>query len=355
MMFQSIVRRSFTALAFAFGVVSAQAAPAYSSMVFFGDSLTDTGNLYAASAGAPGGPFPQSPSYFDGRFSNGKVWAEYFADALGLSNDAKAVLLGGNNFAVGGDTVVIQRPDATTLPIQMQTYLGLTGGAADPNGLYVIMGGTNDIADMLANPDLQSADPLVFLGALATIQQQLTDVVDTIGNMIVQLYSAGARNFLLANVPDLGDTPLVQLNPQIAPFAPTITQLSEAFALGIAQIDQAAAGLPGADLDVLDLFGLGKAAKAGVYGFANVTDPCVYGPPALNGTGNTCSPSLYDAAGHLYWDVEHPTTEAHRLIAAAAISAVPIPSTLPLVGLGLIALGWTGQRRRARALLSQPA
>ena len=326
------------------GSTASHAGPSFSNLYFFGDSLSDTGNLFAASGGFPGGPYPQSPSYFDGRFSNGPVWAEYFAGALGLSNDAKAALLGGNNFAVGGDTVLpspILRPDSTTLPIQLGLYLGATGGIADENALYVIMGGSNDVADILATPGLSQAD----------ISSQLFNVIGALGQMVADLYAAGAKHILLANIPDLSDTPLVQLNPGLAPFAPGISDLSLLFAMGIDIIDQNAAFAPGLDLDVLDLFGLGKAAKAGLGGFTNITDPCIDNnfAPSLNGTNN-CGPlGSYDAAGHLYWDVEHPTTAAHRLIADAALNAVPLPSTLSLVLLALALTGWTLSRRRAMA------
>ena len=357
MQFSTTLRRVLGAITVAAGMLGStagHAGPSFSNLYFFGDSLSDTGNLYTATGGpAPnvldGPPYPQSPSYFEGRFSNGPVWAEYFANALGLSNDAKAVLLGGNNFAVGGDTVLVPRPGSTTLQIQLGTYLGLAGGA-DPNALYAIMGGTNDVADMLANPGLQSLIPGDFDLAVAQILGQLGDVINALGQMVVDLYLAGARHILLANIPDLADTPLVQLSP-LAGFSPTITQLSALFGMGIDGIDQNATALVGLDLDVLDLFGLGKAAKANpnLFGFTNVTDPCVFGEPSLNGSGNTCAPGLYDAAGHLYWDVEHPTTDAHRLIADAALNAVPLPSTLSLVLLALALTGWTLSRRRAMA------
>lgn len=360
MKLSNTLRRALGAIAVVaamFGSTTSHAGPTFSSLYFFGDSLTDTGNLYAATGGpAPnvgdGPPYPQSPSYFEGRFSNGPVWAEYFASALGLSNDAKAALLGGNNFAVGGDTVLpspILRPDSTTLQLQLDGYLTAASGNADPNALYVIMGGTNDVADMLRNPGLQSAVPLEVDQAVAQILGQLGDVIAALGQMVVNLYLAGAQHILLANIPDLADTPLVQLSP-LAGFAPTITQLSVLFGMGVNGIDLSAAGLPGLDLDVLDLFGLGKAAKAGLGGFADVTNPCVFGEPSLNGTGNTCSLlDPYDAAGHLYWDVEHPTTAAHSLIADAALNAVPLPSTLSLVLLALALTGWTLSRRRVLA------
>src|SRR5919108_3147959 len=60
----------------------------YTTVVMFGDSLSDNGNLLALTGGA----VPASP-YFAGRFSNGPVWVERLASAL----DVPLV-----NFAVGG-------------------------------------------------------------------------------------------------------------------------------------------------------------------------------------------------------------------------------------------------------------
>ncbi len=57
--------------------VSAQAATThYSSAVIFGDSLSDNGNLYALTSGRSGQP---QPPYFEGRTSNGPVWADHIA------------------------------------------------------------------------------------------------------------------------------------------------------------------------------------------------------------------------------------------------------------------------------------
>lgn len=61
----------------------------------FGDSISDTGNVFLATDEA----IPVSPPYFEGRFSNGPVWVERFAEALGL--EARPILDGGTNFAVG--------------------------------------------------------------------------------------------------------------------------------------------------------------------------------------------------------------------------------------------------------------
>ena len=52
----------------------------FSGLFVFGDSLSDSGRLFALTGGA----IPLSPSNFNGRFSNGPVWVESFAPALGL-------------------------------------------------------------------------------------------------------------------------------------------------------------------------------------------------------------------------------------------------------------------------------
>ncbi len=67
----------------------------FDEIIVFGDSLSDTGNVFI-SFGAP-----PSPPYFDGRFSNGPVTIERVADRLGLPAPSPS-LIGGTNFAWGG-------------------------------------------------------------------------------------------------------------------------------------------------------------------------------------------------------------------------------------------------------------
>ena len=49
-------------------------------MFVFGDSLSDNGNVYDATSGI----IPATP-YADGRFSNGRIYAEYMANRLNLT------------------------------------------------------------------------------------------------------------------------------------------------------------------------------------------------------------------------------------------------------------------------------
>src|SRR4051794_25936876 len=72
----------------------------FTQIVAFGDSLTDTGNLYAVTQTSPSGPFPPSP-YYEGRFSNGPVWVEWLALQLGVPAP-RPFVTGGTNYAFGG-------------------------------------------------------------------------------------------------------------------------------------------------------------------------------------------------------------------------------------------------------------
>ncbi len=75
---------------------AASPASAYTTIYSFGDSLSDVGNVYAAS----GGLYPVSP-YYKGRFSNGDNWVDDLSAMLGLGA-VKPSADGGHDFAVGG-------------------------------------------------------------------------------------------------------------------------------------------------------------------------------------------------------------------------------------------------------------
>ena len=74
-----------------FKISTLQAAP-ITDIVAFGDSLSDTGNLFTLTsvAGQPG--FPLSPPYDNGRFANGPIWLEVLADGLGTALPTPAAL-----------------------------------------------------------------------------------------------------------------------------------------------------------------------------------------------------------------------------------------------------------------------
>ena len=118
------LNRLLLALALAGGLLPVPPgwAASFTSFWVLGDSLSDPGNLYAAT----GGTTPVSPPYYEGRFSNGPVWAEHVADRF----EAKGLATG--NFAYGGSKAVPEAGDPFGLPQQVGLFaLNATGHLGD--------------------------------------------------------------------------------------------------------------------------------------------------------------------------------------------------------------------------------
>lgn len=309
-------RQPVKRIAAIFGVVlglmtgAAQAVP--SNMFVFGDSLMDTGNLYTATTGG----VPVSPPYFNGRYSNGPLFAELIAGTYGITLTPS--LLGGNNFSwAGAQTGTgVSSGFIPNVQTQINSYLSSVGGIADPNAVYWIEGGGNDV--------LQAAQSGNVAAAIAGI-------VNNISNEILTLYGSGADNFVIVNVPNVGATPLVQSLGSAA--AADATAIAMGINQGLLQdLTIIRGALPFLNLEVLDLFSLGDmvAANPLAYGFTNTTDAC------LTGTSLCANPDQY-----LYWDSFHPTAAVGRLVASFYI---PEPSTLLLLLLPIAAIGFSKRK-----------
>lgn len=312
-------RTSFAALsATAILVLSAplaQANTSFSNLYVFGDSLSDVGNISSFF----GGLIPLPP-YAPGRFSDGDVWVEYLAADLGLGMSASEN--GGTNYAWGGAVTGGNEFDLPPLDLTQQTgrFLTDTGGAADSGALYVVWGGGNDVRD-----------------------ENTVNSIDNLEQVISDLAAAGAENFLVPNLPNIGLTPeslgdgssavkealTIDFN---AGLEALIDELNNSLAINIVLFD------------VFDLFDrlVNDPAFAAAFGLTNVNEACFTGVTGLGGEGDVCAnPDEY-----VFWDGIHPTTAAHGLLAdfaSDALTAVPVPAALPLF---LAALGWLGLIRR---------
>lgn len=266
----------------------------YSNVVVFGASLSDTGNVFAATGGTSPGP---APFYFGGRWSNGPLWIENVAAELGKTVTRSTA--GGTNFAFGGAKTCGITGVASAVPdmcTQVALFLGATGGRADGEALYVI-----DAASVGNNM-------LAVLGSSGAIPNTAVTTkapADTAA-MMQQLYNAGARRFLVTNVPNVGATPYVKsLGAEASAGA---TALSNGFnaGLGVA-MDAFRAANGGAKVAVADFNGTSAD------GLANTTAPC------LNPTtfAICASPDTYQ-----YWDPFHPTAETGRRLTKTALAAI---------------------------------
>lgn len=316
---------------------TAQAGP-YSNLFVFGDSLSDTGNLSIATGGAqPGNAQP----YFNGRFSDGPVWVEHLAAGLGLASAAAPFQVGGNNYAfAGARTGTSNNPPGVLAQVAGIWAPSLSGGPADPNALYVVMGGGNDMRDARSLFTGNSAAD--DLGRQAAAQAAANNLFLSLG----ALAANGAKHVLLSNLPNLGQTPeAALLGLQFA--SSDVSARFSALVLGLEVLAEAAFGL---DIDVLDLAGLADDVRndalsngGAVYGITNITAPCTGFAFSVNFGGTSCNVSAFS-------DALHPSARFHAIIGAAALSlAVPEPASAWLVLLAVAGLALQ-QRRRVAAV-----
>ncbi|MEY8766093.1 MULTISPECIES: SGNH/GDSL hydrolase family protein [Francisella] len=155
-------------------------------ILIFGDSLSDTGNLY----GYTNGIIPRSTPYYRGMFSNGSVWTTMLSGTL----ENKIPI---SNYAVGGATAVFE-PSWTdlglpyTIGTELQAY-SLDDGAHDTNkNLAIFFIGANDYLTISANQDPS---------LLKNIASEVTDKI------IAAIKTVNAQKTLVIGLPNLGLTP----------------------------------------------------------------------------------------------------------------------------------------------------
>lgn len=294
---------------FAMGSAS-QASAAFTQVISFGDSLSDSGNISLLNPG-----FPLAP-YYPGHFSNGPVWIETFSAGLGLSSNPS--FGGGTNYALGGS--VTGTPLSSPIPLTSQAGLYLTNvsGVADPTALYVIWGGGNDVR-------------------LGNVSNSVTNI----GSIVAALSAAGAEHFLIANLPNIGLTPEAQAGgPAQVAGATFLSNLHNTNLAAAIPTWETTYGINIRELDVWTFLN-NVIANPGLYGITNTTGRCYSGTTGVGGPGTVCSnPDEY-----VFWDGIHPTAAAHEALGQYALQVVPVPAAVYLLGSALALLGWV--RRKA--------
>jgi outer membrane lipase/esterase len=204
-------------------VTTAEALPfnQISQLYFFGDSLTDSGfnNLWSLPFPLPAGKAPTFTTF------GGYTWAQFLArDIKGFAlpvypgpNPADAITnnsiypvpafvsgtLKGINYAAGGSTTNstgLGETWAPSLTQQVAQYLATSGQVADPNAVYFIWSGANDILTLLNSSPLPSQAQLLQAASTAAIN---------IGNEAALLSAHGAKRIVVMSLPNIGSTPLI--------------------------------------------------------------------------------------------------------------------------------------------------
>ena len=278
----------------------------YSQTVFIGDSLTDSGHFRPALIQAVG------PSgALIGRFTTnpGLVWAEYVADYYGTN--AASANQGGTNYAVGGARTGTNTSGALgpipSLATQTANYLAANGGRADPNALYTVWGGANDLFAVAGGAPAQS-----------TIANAVTSQIGVIGS----LRNAGAEYIMVPTIPDLGVTP--QFRAGGAAQQAAGTQLATSYTTALYG-GLAASGLRVIPLDTFNLL-REITANPAPYGITNVTGTACN--PQITASSVTCSPTNTipgAAESYAFADGVHPSSKAHKILGDYALSVLEAP------------------------------
>ena len=307
----------------AFGATEAQSAE-FSAVYGFGDSLSDAGFYRGFLLGVG---LPPATANAMGRFTTnpGLSWVEYVAQFYGVPALPSNVS-GGTIYAQGGARVAgsneastppgfAQRPVST----QINEFLA-ANSAADPNALYTVWAGANDVffnlgafqAGAITQAELQAN---VLGAAGAEIQQ------------IARLRAAGARYIMVATLPDIGVTPAFAAAGPATQGA--VTALSAGYNTTLLT-GLAAAGIRVIPLDAFSLLTEVRLNPA-AFGITNVTGVACGPFPPFSSTPNSlfCNPSNTVPGGadtYLFADGVHPTTAANRIVAQFATSLIEGPS-----------------------------
>jgi outer membrane lipase/esterase len=175
--------------------LSATEAGPFNQFVGFGDSSIDTGWYFTHryntnpaiqalynTALANGGGVATTPG--------GTINSAILASLFGLT----AIPVGepgGSNYAAGGATNVAYAGSTTLAPMttgQIQSYLTNVNGAANPNALYMISSGGNDILDAICPGG----------NCVANATQLATTSANALSAAIAQLHGAGGRTFIVS-------------------------------------------------------------------------------------------------------------------------------------------------------------
>jgi thermolabile hemolysin len=291
--------RATIVLIFAGRLAAAAAASPFSSLVIFGDSLSDVGNTSQASFGIYPGPY-----YYQARFSNGPVYTEALSIGLGFGAMTSSSA-GGNDFAYGGAQTsgTGGATGAFIEDVDEQVTDFLHSRTVDPRSLFEVFSGAND-----------------FINGQTNVNVPVGMITAQIGRLV----AAGATQFFVPNLPLLGDAP--RFNGSAATqtqYNMLTTQFNSSLSTALDNLRANNVALTFFQLDVAGLFEDLRSNPA-AYGLANVTSAAAPGlsPGTLFYNRNQIASN---ANQYLFWDDLHPTTTVHSIFAQHALALLTLP------------------------------
>lgn len=331
----------------------------YSGVFVFGDSLVDSGNALELAEWYDGLPLQDLPEgaptaadgYFQGRFSNGYTFDDLISNKtigvvtrpvfpygfedpwLGIPIDPFASDPSGHNlnFAYGGAQIRQGSEVVPDLDGQTDAFKDAVDGHADPNALYLVTIGGNDVRSLAPS----GSDPT----SQATAYSALARAANTLFTELRGIVNVGAHNILITGIPDVGLIPDYDINgnqqldgSEIARSAAATDYSRYLDTLIRTSVIPQLQAL-GANVTYVPLMNYTDASGHVVTGALSAILPTI---AALNGlTAQQLSQNLLHYQNLLFFDDVHPNAQAHALVASLANSQLTGQQwveTMPLLG-----------------------
>ncbi len=320
--------KSVSAAVLAIGVSSlalvghARAQSLYSSITIFGDSLSDPGNIPKLI----GLDYPPPP-YFENQFSNGPVYAKYLNTLFGINAPLNDYAIGGAKTGAGNvgglpGNPSIGLPNAG-MDGELDYYLQ---GHPTPSksDLFIVWGGANDYLNTVPTFQTLGLRGKALSQYLLSPAGPVTAAVNDLSTDVRRLAAIGVKNFVVPNLPDLGDTP--DLNGKKITMVQG-GQLAEVHNKALAAAMGSLQQQLKVNITIVDVGAIFKDI---------IADPAKYGldPRNINDECILNSACVAQHKNYLFWDDVHPTGLVQQELSEAFFASLTGPTTVgPELGL----------------------
>jgi outer membrane lipase/esterase len=312
------IRQTVLTLAMSTACISgtASAQSQYSSIVVFGDSLSDPGNIPKFF----GIDYPPAP-YFENQFSNGPVYAKYLDALLGIGTPLQDYAIGGAETGAGNIGGLPGNP-SIGLPnagIDGEIALYLKGDPTpDPRQLFIVWGGANDYFNLISNLKNGGPTGAALKAYLTGPTGPVTVAVDNLVNDVTRLAQLGVKNFVVPNLPNIGATPSLNGSAATAGQGALLTSLhNQELAAAMGALQQRLH----VNITIVDIGAVFKGVLANPAQFgvdpAHTTQECILNPACVASHQN-----------YLFWDDVHPTGLVQQELAEVFQASLDGPTTV---------------------------
>ena len=168
-------------------------------LIVFGDSYSDNGNVFKLTQGQ----YPNATRYYQGRFTNGPTWVEYYASLMGInSNDPKKFI----DLAYGQAKVL--RPTSITVygtPDKHYPIPDFADEITSYQNHYATFTKQDLVVVFISGNDFFDLPPTAHVGRF------VLDIADAETTQIQRLTALGAKHILVLNSADLTLMPVAPL------------------------------------------------------------------------------------------------------------------------------------------------